>query len=265
MKKSVFFSHLVDAAKYENRPIDDIVRFASALGYVGADVGWSNAEDLCKINAILKESNMKIAQVYRFLNLFVPVDTKDVHSFFDCLEKIGCNKAMIVPDGAKKDGSGFDAVCDNLNAICNIADEYGVTVTVEDFDSADVIISNTDSIKRAFEKVPKLRHTFDTGNYAYFNESATEAYKVFKDRIVHVHLKDRAFSPVEEGYPTTLADGTVAYPCALGDGCIEIEDILKTLLKDGYDGYITVEHFGIKDMKKATERSSKYLDKLILG
>lgn len=263
MKKSIFFNHLLDMSRQENQPIEKAVEFAANLGFVGADVIWSTPEKLFETYELLKAFGIHVAEVTRFIDLSSSFDEEDARSFLESLSKCDCKTAMIIPDN--KPDEDFSTVCSNIAKICEIAEGYNISVSVEDFDSADVIISNTDSIKRAFEKVPKLRHTFDTGNYAYFNESATEAYKVFKDRIVHVHLKDRAFSPVEEGYPTTLADGTVAYPCALGDGCIEIEDILKTLLKDGYDGYITVEHFGIKDMKKATERSSKYLDKLILG
>lgn len=261
MKKSIFFNHLLDMSRQENQPIEKAVEFAANLGFVGADVIWSTPENLFKTYELLKTFDIKIAEVSRFIDLSGSLDENDVRDFLESLSKCDCKTAMIIPKN--KPDEDFLTICYNIARICEIAEEYNISVSVEDFDSVDVIISNTASIKSAFEKVPKLRHSLDTGNYAFFKESPIEAYELFRDRIIHTHLKDRAFSPTDNESPMPLADGTTAYPCALGDGFVKIETVLEMLSKDGYDGYLSVEHFGMNDMRKAIQRSSEYLDKII--
>ena len=264
MKKSIFFNHLLDMSRQENQPIEKAVEFAANLGFAGADVIWSTPEKLFETYELLKAFGIHVAEVTRFIELSSILDEDDVRQYLDSLSKCDCKIAMIIPDN-RPDDKIFATVCENIARICEIAEGYNISVSVEDFDSADVIISNTTSIKSAFEKVPKFRHSLDTGNYAFFKESPVEAYELFGDRIIHVHLKDRAFSPTDNENPMPLADGTIAYPCALGDGFVEIETVLKLLSKDGYDGYLSVEHFGMNNMKKAIQRSSEYLDKLFLN
>lgn len=261
MKKSIFHDHLLHMARQENQPLEKAVEFAANLGFVGADVIWSTPENLVETYELFKKYGIKIAEVSRFINLASDLDEKDVHDFLDYLSKCDCKIAMIIPQN--KPDEDFSTVCSNIAKICGVADEYNISVSVEDFDSAAVIIRDTNSIEKAFQNVPKLCHSLDTGNYAFFKESPIEAYKLFRDRIIHVHLKDRSFSPTDNENPMPLVDTTTAYPCALGDGFVEIESVLKMLAKDGYNGYLSVEHFGMNNMKKAIEKSSEYLDGIL--
>lgn len=57
----------------------------------------------------------------------------------------------------------------------------------------------------------------------------------FRNRIRHVHLKDRKMKHNGESP-------------ALGTGIMPLNDVVAELLKTGYDGWFTVEHFGAKDM-----------------
>jgi sugar phosphate isomerase/epimerase len=176
---------------------------------------------------------------------------------------------MIVPQRAEKKPfteEDFSTVCEALRTLCAMAKDYGITVTVEDFDGNDVIINNTVALKKAFDAVPDLHHSFDTGNYAFFGESEIEAFALFSDRIKHVHLKDRAFAPASrEDLPGRLSDGTPFYPCAVGKGNLKIRECLRLLAEIGYDGYLSVEHFSHPKMKDAIRDSAKFLDHAVGG
>lgn len=261
MKKSIFYEHIAEAARQENTAIFEIAKYAASLGYSGSDVPWESAESFGRIFDILKGAGIKIASAYRFWDIFSPLDAVDADHFFKSLADHGCFVAMIVPWRAEKKPfteKDFSTVCEALHTLCAIAKNYGVTVTVEDFDSNDMIINNTESIKKAFDAVPDLRHSFDTGNYSFFHESEIEAFTLFKDRIKNVHIKDRAFAPESS---ESVSQGRVpTCPCAVGKGSLKIKECLKLLGEMGYDGYLSVEHFGHPKMKDAMRDSAEFLD-----
>lgn len=267
MEKSIFYDHIAEAARQENSDVSEMAKYAASLGYCGSDVPWESAESFCRIFDILEGSGIKIASVYRFWNIFSPLDPTDANDFFKTLAEHGCLTAMVVPWRAEKNTfteNDFNTVFETLRKLCAIANNYGVTVTVEDFDSDDVIINNTETLKRGFDAVPELCHSFDTGNYSFFNESEIEAFELFKDRIKNVHIKDRAFTPQSnEDAPQTLSDGTPSYACAVGKGDLKIKECLELLYKTGYDGYLAVEHFGHRKMKEAIRDSAEFLDNAI--
>jgi sugar phosphate isomerase/epimerase len=80
-----------------------------------------------------------------------------------------------------------------------------------------------------------------------------------------VHLKDRmigsagSLMEVRYGRPSASPDGLVMYPCAVGEGVIPVPVILHNLLAEGYDGYVTVEHFGAARQWDTICESSEYV------
>lgn len=109
------------------------------------------------------------------------------------------------------------------------------------------------------ENVPHLRFTFDSGNFKYCLENELEAFDALKNRIVHVHLKDRSFDAKKgEKYQLTI-DKKKMYPSPVGYGCIAMKEILHNLSAIGYDDFVTIEHFGVKDQLKCMELSAKWV------
>lgn len=89
-------------------------------------------------------------------------------------------------------------------------------------------------------------HNFDSGNYFIAGEDCLEALNIFRDRIAHVHLKDR------------VTEADFACP-AIGSGCIPEAEVIHALLDSGYDGWFTVEHFGAEDMLTAARKSYSFV------
>ena len=75
----------------------------------------------------------------------------------------------------------------------------------------------------------------DTGNYLFAGDDALAAYDQFKNRIGHVHLKDRV-----------APDDMHCVPA--GSGCIPIAEIVGKLVDSGYGGWLTVEQYGSRQM-----------------
>ena len=69
-------------------------------------------------------------------------------------------------------------------------------------------------------------------------EDCLEAIRLLRGRISHVHLKDR------------VSKSDMSCP-AIGAGCIPEAEVIRILRDSGYSGWLTVEHFGARDMLKA--------------
>ena len=266
MKKSIFYDHLIAVANKENQSIEKIINFSVTLGYKGVDLQWRGENEFIKTYKLLEKSGMAISSVYRFWNLSDLFDENEADSFLTCISKYGCNIAMIIP--LKSDELSVDAnfqkAISTLNALCDIAQKHGATVAIEDYDGYDAVICNTVTIKRALHSIPKLRHTFDTGNYAYFNESMIDALKLFATKTVYVHLKDRTFaSPESDVNSQASFYGRKVKSCAVGDGFVEIEECIKLLSESGYNGFLSVELFGNTNITTAMQKSAKYIDYLL--
>ena len=81
---------------------------------------------------------------------------------------------------------------------------------------------------------------FDIGNFTFAHEDPLEAYETLKDRVRHVHLKDR----------TSLDNMT---PVPAGTGCSKIQTVLEKMEDADYDGWYTVEIFGSRQMRSDLE------------
>ncbi len=267
MKKSVFYDHIECAARQEKRGLEEMLKMTADLGYEGVDMGWQGYDALYEAHRLLQGAGLSIASMYRIFEKSALPGEKELHTYFETLASCGCVKAMIVPwrytPGCDRE-TEFAAVCAFIQGLIPIARQHGVTVSVEDFDHGDVIVSDTASLKRVFDAVPELRHTFDTGNYIYFGEDALAALDLFIDRVVHVHLKDRAHSPLTEGDGGPVAaDGARIYTAPVGGGFLPIEECLRRLHKAGYEGYISAEHADTVCMWEYIRRSSAYIDTVL--
>ena len=74
------------------------------------------------------------------------------------------------------------------------ADITPIPVVIEDFDDRNSPIACVSGMKWFAEQVPGLCFTFDTGNFIIHGEDIFAAWEELKDKVVHVHCKDRKIS-----------------------------------------------------------------------
>jgi len=65
--------------------------------------------------------------------------------------------------------------------------------------------------------------------YRFFNESIRETYGRLKDFIKHIHVKD-----------SYIENGRIRY-CLLGQGDVPVEEAIRLLMENGYNGYVSLE------------------------
>ena len=86
--------------------------------------------------------------------------------------------------------AGVKKIADSQSA----ADITPIAVVIEDFDDRNSPIASVSGMKWFAEQVPGLCFTFDTGNFIIHGEDVFAAWEELKDKVVHVHCKDRKIS-----------------------------------------------------------------------
>ena len=101
------------------------------------------------------------------------------------------------------------------------------------------------------ENVPGLKFTLDTGNFAYSDEDAVQAYEVLKDYNVDPALTG------EHRYNRGLL------AAAVGSGYLPMKEILDRLKESGYEDYLAIEHFNAADQVAFMEQSAAFLQQYL--
>jgi sugar phosphate isomerase/epimerase len=155
----------------------------------------------------------------------------------------------LMPEGSSAED--MDAVRARIAAFVLKAREEGLTVMVEDYDNPHSPCYNTELLDSLFALSPKLGLVFDTGNFLFAGEDALESLAHLREHIDHVHLKDRV-SPAD------------MHCVPAGTGCVPIAQIVRTLVSEGYNGWLTIEQYGsrqmLADCRTAFDNVTKMLD-----
>ena len=272
---SVFYEHILEAAEQSGSTVAKMLEYAVSCGIDGLECDLWRLEDKANVKAIFDNCGIKVSSIYNFFDF--PHEDKNTceikyRKMHETAAYFGTNKVLCVPGFVRDNEQMTECrriAAERLNEMCLAAKEYGVTVTLEDFDDEKSPCCTTEGLHYFMQNVSGLRYTFDTGNFRYCLESAEEAYDVLKEYIVHVHLKDRSYDTANADPNNTngKADlsGAVMYPSIVCEGVIGIDKLISKLASDGYSGRFAIEHFGAVNqaeyMKKSAENIRRILGK----
>ena len=261
MKLSVFYHHIREAAEQLQMPIEEVVQRVRSMGIEYAELDYADIRTDDTPYKLLNGAGMKISSIYGFYSFESIPDGKAGFSQVDRAVELGCQKVMIIPGfySDKEDAKERDNMLCAVREMCSYAASKGITPTMEDFDDWKSPIATAKQLLWFTERVPELKITFDTGNFMYSQESELDAFAMLKDKIVHVHCKDRSLTEKAFCEAKACLDGRLMYPEAVGYGCIAMETIIENLQKEGYDGIYTIEHFGADNQLAYMEKSADWL------
>lgn len=262
MKRAVFLPHIYELSKQNNISIEEALLITRNEGYSGVDANWADISSKSpELKIQLKNANINIASIYRVCNMAECFSIDDMEDFFEGVVFYNASKAMLVPSFYSDNISKEDTdkmVTEALNLSCDLAKKYGITVTVENYGYFQSPCGSFNQVKKLLDNVPNLRYTLDTGNYTYYNEDVIQCLLQLKDRINHVHLKDWCLSPFDENEQPAIEtlSKVILYPSPIGKGIVPIQECLNLLKDSGYQGYLTAEFFGAKNMLNYLKLSS---------
>lgn len=280
MKLSVFFDHVLEAAQQSGRSISDILKLCRKSGISGLETEYAwLKEHTDSADSALKTAGMEISSVYGFFDYGNHPDSSEGKRLLDMAAARNVSRVLIVPGTLPQPDAAELAACKKsyadtaafmdrdpavqnmrkaLSELVDYARPLGIQITLEDFDGFLQPFSRPYELLWFMKNVTGLRYTLDTGNFAFSDEDVTAAAELLAPYIVHIHCKDRAPSSFVNG---TYCKGLGA--CAVGDGYIPIDQLVRARIADGYDGYLAIEHFGASDQLQTILKSAVYLKKYL--
>lgn len=278
MKVSIFFEHILEASEQTGLSITEILQKVHGFGYNAVEINLDYLLSHPQIEKQLNEARLGVSCIYQFYGWDHDSDFSKAQMHVDTAKRLGAKNILVVPGffgneetdkfmplhkrretfRAMNNSATVQNIVKMLKKTCKHAKNRGVTVTLEDFDSFNSPCSKTYELLYLMKKVPGLKYSFDTGNFAFSNEDALKALCVLKKYVVHIHLKDRGKEEKVENLGMAHNKGLAAVP--VGSGYMSIPEEIKFLrCCRKYDGYLAVEHFGSKDQLKFMEESINFL------
>ncbi len=166
--------------------------------------------------------------------------------------RLGCNMMMAVPIlGLTPEGmpanevpAGVsrtalsDRLIAGLQALVPSAQALGITIAVEDDPHREVPLCSIPEMTRILETVPEIGLIYDTANMLTAGEEPLNYFDTFRDRIVHLHLKEAVYQTSE------------LQECFFGTGQIPFAEVFRRLRQIGFHGYMAYEN-GCATTRKA--------------
>lgn len=249
-KISVFAVHINTIAQQEGISFTEAAAKVRQLGYAGADV-YPYQEDIIPVlDSLGFGHSCAIVHVNYLGEEHVDsIDANTPRGFFRAgwgdledaaisfVKRHNYPHLMLVPNVLPKDATSEDErkVRHHVAAFADRCVKEGIDLVVESFDNEGSLCYGTERLQALLNWSENLGVAFDIGNFTFAKEDPVEAYETLKDRVRHVHIKDRA----------SLDDMT---PVPAGTGCSKISTVLQKMKDSGYEGWYTVEVFGSKQM-----------------
>ena len=225
MKIATFYDHILDISRQEGISTVEALKLAREMGVEAVEASGNNIvgrED--EMGQELAMADMAISTV--------PAKLLVIPGFFAEEDSPEQREAQLV------------CMEEGVNKLAELAAGYGVSLVMEEYDSELAPYSTMEGVRRFLDRCPGLSAAFDSGNFRFAAQDLLEAYDLLKDRIAHVHLKDRAYSQSNGEEPKMAVDGVPMYPAPVGGGDLPLEKLMDLLKRDGYDGIYTIEHYG---------------------
>lgn len=270
MRISAFMENISQAARDTGVQLPELLGKLKQAGLesVYMSYSWSLKPREEMIGKLLNSIGLTVEglwDVIPFHTLSEEEAEKAYTELVDCAARLGAKHLLITPGMFHDRDSGekttreevvqrepeIRKMIEAMRRAKAYGDSKGVSVTLEDYDVFGSPIVFPEVLRRFFEDIPGLQCSFDTGNFVTCDADVMEQFQYYKDRIVAVHLKDRAENNDQGGVektPFVSESGRVYYPAAVGQGDMHIPQIVDALTAQRYDGAGIIELFGSEDI-----------------
>jgi sugar phosphate isomerase/epimerase len=192
------------------------------------------------------------------------LEIKKLYRHVDIAYQLGINKmrhdvAWLPPEDATIDRfeKDIERLVTGCRVIADYASQYGITTSIENH---GYHVQASDRVLRLYHEVnrPNFKITVDIGNFMCADEDSLAAVKKVMPYASMLHLKDfylrsSAHNPGEGFFPTI--SGNYLRGAIVGQGDVNLREILKVVKSSGYDGYASIEFEGMEESRRGTSIS----------
>jgi sugar phosphate isomerase/epimerase len=249
----------------------ETIRILSALGYQGieimADVPHAyprhlSAEDLRDIRKALDDAGLAISNINAFMHhadgdtyhpSWIESDpglrAKRVDYTLRCIdlaEKLGARNLSTEPGGPLEGMHPDEALqrfMEGLAAVERHARERGIRILIEP--EPGLLIETSRQFASLFSELSPdvFGLNCDIGHFFCVGEDPVRIIKDMKQVIHHFHLED-------------IASSRRHYHLMLGEGAIDLPQVLNAITEIGYEGFVTVELYTYEEQPEDAARSA---------
>ena len=240
-------------------------------GMLGVEYGFTASLSLdshpARIRAMVEKAGLTLTSVCAHANLLDPT-SPETYGTTEIIKAIRLAKLLgvgqvITTEGDPKTDFGHRLtpeqrlfiITEKLQAPIAWAEELGVELLLEPHGMVTDIVVGMKSILDALGHEKTLGVCLDTGNSWVGGGDPLEFIQAFGPRIRHVHWKDMG-AEWEAKRGTLFGTGMSLIP--LGDGVIGIREVVKALLRIGFDGPTTLEVAGPDSVKLSARRIQEW-------
>ena len=265
-KISVFYGLIWEVANQCGCDFEEAMEKIKACGINAAEMTMSPelAERAHEIKAMFDRRGFSASCFCTYIDLLHGesaaeqkyIETFETAAIFDC-KTVLCVPGFFAPEDDRE--KLIPNLCQGLEAMCEKAKEYGITVTIEDYDGENSPCCTTKQVKTILDAVKDMRFTFDIGNFLYCEDDPEESFAILKDKIAHCHCKDRIISKEPQGQTFSVSHkslfGNQTYLTVAGEGEAKVKKIVSNLTENGYSGAFVLEHGGFEDQLSCIKKS----------
>lgn len=177
----------------------------------------------------------EIQKVCRCVDMAKKLQTKLVRVFTG-----GENQDYLSPEILQQLHTAF-------NRVGNYAETQGITIAIENHGG---LTATGQRIAKIMEGInsPAIGVNYDPANFLMASSDPLMALRYILPWVKYTHWKDVRWA---NGKPEL---------CAVGEGEIRWQPIVKELLNADYQGYWVIEYEGVEDIQRGTKDSLTYLD-----
>ena len=261
MKLAVFYDHVLRAAEQMGVSIEQALQTVRGMGYTMLEADLDHFDADPALMEKLRAAGFGIANICCFLHFERDDEYARGQRLIDTALRGGAERIMPIPGlfSAENDAAELDRMTASMASLVERAQKAGLDITIEDYDNARSPIHSTRGMLHFLSDQPALGVSFDTGNFRFAAEDVLDAFEKLKDRIRHVHVKDRALKNMAGESNKLALDGTKLYPCAVGEGVLPLETVFNRLKGLQYNRVLTVEHFDGDDQMRLMAQSAAYM------
>jgi len=270
MKLSVFFDHILQAQEQTGKSLEELLAGGRSAGIEAVEINLSYLCEHSEVWDALKKADLGVSCIYEFYDMGRCDESEKVRRHVETAIKVGAKRILVVPgflfgEASKEmqrcmtvqeniidffeSNSEIKRMAEGLSFAAKCGIEKDIVVTVEDFDGLDSPLAGMYGIHWFLQRVPELMYTLDTGNFIFYGEDIIDAFELLKERIAHVHCKDRQ--------PKTNAS------VQTGTGYIPFKEIIGRCKMQNYDGFLAIEHFDVDGQEECMRGSAEFLKEML--
>lgn len=244
---------------------EDVLKFYSELRAEGVELMddyWSDCTPQ-HLQNLTNDLELPITCYVFFVDLALPEKERQKQidagrRLLDRTAAIGAPRAMIVPAVFKQDLSRSDQriwVIEGLRVLAEHAENLDLMLLAENIDYPPVrpLMGRGSQCREICEQVdsPAFRLIYDSGCSLAVNEDPIETLKIMAPYLYHVHVKNSrlldSHRQAERSMKSDSGETFVSTP--LGDGLVDLGQVVRELDKMGYSGPMLLEYNGEDPLK----------------